>query len=119
MGLRRCRKAAGLSQTQLANIVGLSVSMISQLEKGEKSTSIASLLRLSDALGCSIEQLLDDDQKLPEALTEFLDKVKSEEIISQHEIDTLRVVRIPGYRLTWRAYAHILDAVRRAERLHS
>lgn len=103
---------------ELADIVGLSVSMISQLENGEKSTSAANLLRLSKALGCSIEQLLTAKHEIPKELSYFLDHQAPEDI-NQEEIEALKLVRLPGRNATSRTYGYLLDALRSAERMHS
>lgn len=93
--------------------------MISQMEKGTRGASAASLLRLSAVLGCSVEQLLQKDHGMPKPLTDFLDMVKDEDTVTQEEIETLRAVTLPGRRITKMAYAHLLDAIRKSERMHS
>lgn len=116
--LEGLRKARGLTQTQLANIVKLSVSMISALENGEKSTSPANLLRLSRALGCSVEQLLVPEHEISPELSSFLSHLAPDDITDE-EISALKIVRLPGRRLTARTYNSLLEGLRNSERMHS
>ncbi len=62
--LKTFRKAAGLTQTELAERVGTSKNQISNYETGFRSLSGASgevLLKLARALGVTIEQLIEGD----------------------------------------------------------
>ena len=57
--LRQARKAAGLTQTELAERVGLKTySAITQYERGINDPSLPTLLRLSTTLNCSVDWLL-------------------------------------------------------------
>ena len=60
--LQELRKTAGLSQSQLAEKSGVSLSMIKDYEQGRRSLNgigIARALPLARALGVSIEKLID------------------------------------------------------------
>jgi transcriptional regulator with XRE-family HTH domain len=48
--LRHYRKAGALTQAQLAEAIGVSVEMISQMERGVASPSFPTIEKLSDAL---------------------------------------------------------------------
>lgn len=63
--LRTLRKAAKLSMTELANKAGLSIGMISQIERGVASPSIRSLRQISDALGVAPAQFFHDGLQPP------------------------------------------------------
>ena len=52
------RKRAGLSTCQLAKAVGVSVSMISQMENGYKVPGIHLLVLLAQTLNCTTDELL-------------------------------------------------------------
>nr|DAJ46576.1 MAG TPA: Helix-turn-helix XRE-family like protein [Caudoviricetes sp.] len=52
--LTNIRKSKGLTQEQLANKAGLSVSTISNIESGENSYTLRSLIRCAEALGYEI-----------------------------------------------------------------
>ena len=48
------RHALGLSQAQLAELVGTTQSAIARLERGGRPPRIDTLLRIADALGCEL-----------------------------------------------------------------
>ena len=57
MEIRKFREAAGLTMTELAGKLGVSVPTVSRWESGEDSPAAPRLPLLADALGCSIDQL--------------------------------------------------------------
>lgn len=62
--LQRIRKAAGLTQQQLADAAGLNVRMLQYYEQGYKDINGAAALtvyRLAQALGCQVQDLLELD----------------------------------------------------------
>jgi DNA-binding NtrC family response regulator len=54
------RKELSLTLKQLSKRTGLSISLISQIERAESSASVSSLYKLSRALICSISTFLED-----------------------------------------------------------
>ena len=58
MELRSLRKQCGLSQEQLAALVGVSQASISEWESGSSNPSVKSILKLSDVLSCTSDELL-------------------------------------------------------------
>ena len=56
--LRAVRRARRLSQHDLGELAGVSASAISQAERAERGLSLATLVRLSGALGVTIDDLL-------------------------------------------------------------
>lgn len=56
-GLRGLRKARGLTQAALADMVGVHQTMISQLEQGSRKFSFDLALRLAKALNVSVIEL--------------------------------------------------------------
>ena len=56
--LRGVRRARKLSQHDLGDLGGVSASAISQVERAERGLSLATLVRLSAALGVTIDDLL-------------------------------------------------------------
>ena len=57
--LKKARKEQGLSLDAIANISGVSRSMVSQIERGESSPTIATLWNLTQALNVDFAGLLD------------------------------------------------------------
>jgi transcriptional regulator with XRE-family HTH domain len=55
--LRQRRIAAGLSQVRLAQLTGLSTSLISALECGTSGASPATLTRIATVLRCTLNDL--------------------------------------------------------------
>jgi transcriptional regulator with XRE-family HTH domain len=56
--LKELRKAAGLSQMELARASGLSLSIITQLEQGRATDpKLSTLKALAKALGCTLDEL--------------------------------------------------------------
>jgi transcriptional regulator with XRE-family HTH domain len=56
--LRAVRRSRAITQTELAKLAGVTASAISQAERGERSLSLATLVRLSAALGMTLDDLL-------------------------------------------------------------
>lgn len=57
--LRRIRKAKGLTMKQLGEMTDVSESAIQMIEVGTRSPSFELLLKLGEALDCSVDELLD------------------------------------------------------------
>jgi len=58
--IRRMRKSKGLTLKQLARRTQLSISLLSQIERGESSPSISSLYKIAIALSMKMSQLFGD-----------------------------------------------------------
>jgi len=58
--MRRLRKAAGLSQEALAEACGLHRTYVGSVERGERNISIDNMELISTALGCQIQDLLNE-----------------------------------------------------------
>ncbi len=56
--LKKLRLNAGLSQKRLAELVGLRQPNISEIESGQRTPSVPTILRLKDVLGVSGDDLL-------------------------------------------------------------
>ena len=71
--LREKRRAAGISQRQLADRVGVDFSYISKLENGRLPAPAAhTVLRLAQAIECPVEDLLAAAKKMPSDLNASL-----------------------------------------------
>jgi DNA-binding NtrC family response regulator len=58
--VRQERKEQDLTLKQVARRTGLSVSLLSQIERAESAASVSSLYKISSALGTSMRSLFDD-----------------------------------------------------------
>lgn len=56
--LTAARMAAGLTQAQLAQLVGCSQKDISRWENGVRNPAVTALKKLSNSLGCPMDDLL-------------------------------------------------------------
>jgi transcriptional regulator with XRE-family HTH domain len=63
--LRAVRRSRHLSQHDLGALAGVTASAISQVERAERGLSLASLVRLSSALGVTIDDLLRGEEPVP------------------------------------------------------
>ncbi len=91
--ISQARKTKQLTQEDLSELSGLSVSAISRIETGSNSTSLKTLYRLCDILGVSLTYMLYDllsEQQAPVqspivsdivALTEQLDESQQQFIL--------------------------------------
>jgi transcriptional regulator with XRE-family HTH domain len=59
--IRKARRAAGISQEDLAGEAGLDRSFVSGLERGEHNVSLLVLARLARVLNVRVGRLVDDD----------------------------------------------------------
>lgn len=56
--LRGAREAQGMSMNQLGSLSGLDQVTISRIEKGERSPTLRSLVKIAAALGVTLSELL-------------------------------------------------------------
>jgi DNA-binding XRE family transcriptional regulator len=57
VSLTRIRRQRGMSQTALARAIGVTRPAVSRMEAGASNPSLAVLVALADALGCTIDEL--------------------------------------------------------------
>lgn len=57
-GLRQVREAAGLSQAAAGRIIGRTQSHFAKIERGAVSLDVRDAVRLAEALGVTVESLL-------------------------------------------------------------
>lgn len=55
--LVRLREASGLSRYRLAKLAGVTQMNLGRLERGRQDPQLTTLLRLADALGCTLDDL--------------------------------------------------------------
>jgi transcriptional regulator with XRE-family HTH domain len=68
--LRAARLARSMSLRDLAGRLGVSPSLISQIETGRANPSVSTLYAMADELDLSLDELLFNDRRAPEAGTE-------------------------------------------------
>lgn len=56
--MRRERAAKGMSQQRLAECAELDIRSVQRIEAGEINVLLVTIVRLSTALGCSLERLV-------------------------------------------------------------
>ena len=57
--IRERRKLAGMSQEKLAEMCGLHRTFIAHLERASRNPTIITLYRISEALNCTVSELLE------------------------------------------------------------
>lgn len=66
-GLQKLRKAAGLSQSQLAALAGIKVQVLQQYERGARDINgakLPTLLKICNALECRLADIITDEETL-------------------------------------------------------
>lgn len=58
--IQKIRRAKGLTQQQLAEMVGISTNYLSDVERGKSSARIDKLVAIINALGCSADDVFAD-----------------------------------------------------------
>lgn len=74
--LQKARRAAGLSQSQLAKAAGVNTQVLQQYERGARDINgakILTLLRLCNVLGCGLADILTDEETL-EQLKDYINR---------------------------------------------
>lgn len=64
--VRRFRRLRGLTQSELAERIGLDRKTVNRLEAGHYSTSLRNVYRLADALDTEVESLFREDASVDE-----------------------------------------------------
>lgn len=70
--LRKLRKAKGLTQKQLGDLVGVSESFVSQMESGKKLPSFEVALKLGEVLECESTDFFSQKEKSPTLTDSFV-----------------------------------------------
>lgn len=71
--IRRLRKRAGLTQTELALRIGVTQPALSQIEKGRTSPKLDTLADIAEVLDCEIDLADKDSRDLTERQRRFID----------------------------------------------
>ena len=81
--LKEMRQSRGLSQTQVANYLGIDQTTLSKIENGTRTIGVVMLERLAALYFCSLDQLLGETPKSPNAIafrTKSLDGTELESL---------------------------------------
>jgi transcriptional regulator with XRE-family HTH domain len=92
--LKQARTERALSLDAVAQLSGVSRSMVSQIERGTSSPTVATLWNLTNALGIDFAGLLDDSEKSSETI-EFLKSADTPTIDSQGSGCRIRILSPP------------------------
>lgn len=76
--IAKYRKAAGLSQAQVAEILGLSNDAISRMERGTITLNVERLCNFANLFHCRVADLLTDNQLQPTVQIYQLDRMLSQ-----------------------------------------
>ena len=95
--INRLRMAGKLSLGELAEQSGVAKSMISQIEKNESNPTLATITRLSRALGTSVDAILAEPLADSEGGSALLEKARSQDIPLIASEDGLCTLRIIGW----------------------
>lgn len=67
--IKQMRKASGIQQHELSELIGCSRTSVSNIERGEHMPTLPTLLRIVVAIGCNVSDIIkDSDIKELEAL---------------------------------------------------
>ena len=82
--ISKYRQAVGLTQAQLAEILGISNDAVSRMERGKSVPSVLRLLELSEIFGCEVADLL------TESSNRSIDQARKLELLFHHLEDCER-----------------------------
>src|ERR1700744_2444874 len=86
LALRRLRRKAGLSQTDLGEALGLSFQRVQKYERGANPISASALVKMARFLGVSVSDLLpqDDAPPTPAVITQHMMVRGAEELLESY-----------------------------------
>ena len=92
--IKKAREAASLTQEQLAEMVGLSSSHISVVERGVKAPRLETFVEIANALGVTADSLLIDvlDHAMEISASELSEQIKRLSPKAQEK--TLKVIQV-------------------------
>ena len=62
-GVREMRQRRGMSQDQLAGLSDLYATYLNEIERGKRNPSLRVVVRILDALECSLEEIIQRPQR--------------------------------------------------------
>lgn len=76
------REARGVSQRDLAAVLGLDQSAVSRIEKGERGLAVAELAGIAEHLGATVDSILRDDEHVEVMRADLKDEAVREAMAS-------------------------------------
>lgn len=111
---RKLRRAKGMTLDVLAEMSSLSKGHLSRFERGEKTLSVAALLRIADALDTRVSVLLGEDVEDGEIFVTRAGKRKTRQVGSDESAYAFSILS-EGAKASDRFEAFILDLHERVE----
>lgn len=94
--IRKFRKAGNLSQEQLAEMTGISITHLSHIETGNTKLSLAVFVAIAEALSVSTDELLYDEpngtKRIKQDILDILDSCSVKEMYILN--DLMKAVKI-------------------------
>ena len=114
--VKELREKQALTQEQLAERTGLTPNGISLIERGERWGTKKTLVRIAVALGVDLNEIYSaydrkEDVVTPRELVSFFESPQGKGRTPEEEA-YLRLIRIPGRRMTETAYTLALAMIR-------
>ncbi|MFA7328802.1 MAG: helix-turn-helix transcriptional regulator [Candidatus Ratteibacteria bacterium] len=75
--IRNARKAKGLTQAELANIVKISSNFVGLVERGARTPSFKTMSKIASALGLNLKELVGEIKAVPEGNDIMIEKIVS------------------------------------------
>jgi transcriptional regulator with XRE-family HTH domain len=99
LAIRLRRHARGLSQSALGDAIGVSFQQIQKYERGTNRVSFSTMVRICDALGCHVSDLVAEVEQLD---TRGKRGAGGQDLLTQPEaaplLEALAQIRSPGVR---------------------
>ena len=87
--LKRIRKNRGMSRAQIANIIGIDENSVGAYERGGREPSLSRIIQLTEILGVSVEELVEDS---PNALEKSVMKYRLQRALKT--VETTKLLHI-------------------------
>ena len=90
------RMERGISQTMLAELIGLSQTNLSNMESGRTSVTVYNLFKMREIFNCKMSDFFIDFDSIPKNLVGSDEKQSMELVDALHVLKLLRSVDIKG-----------------------
>lgn len=91
--IKNRREEMGISQKELAEELGYkNRSMISLIESGKRALDVDQMRPLAEILHCSVDDLIDDPERIDDELTELIRKIRKDPEMKRKAVQILQVI---------------------------